>query len=73
MESLDQETDEQVQVNLRISRNKLDKFRDILGWRGAFPQFVEECLDAFIMSWGDHPTPREMIHDAARSVIKHRV
>lgn len=62
-----------VQVPLWIDREKMDRFRAIFGWRGAFPGFVNDCLDVFLETWGDDPTPKELIQDAVRHVIRNRV
>lgn len=64
---------EKVQVPIWMDRDKMDRFYQILGHRGAFPEFVRDCLDEFLEQWGDRPTPQELTKHAARRVIGGRV
>lgn len=61
-----------IPILLRLDREKVQRFKDIQGHRGALPQFVEDCLAAFIAEWGDRPTQRELTLNAVRSVIQQR-
>lgn len=51
---------------VRVNKDLNEWFDQKFSWRGAFPSFVNDCLAELQESWGDQPSPGDLVPEIVK-------